>query len=71
MNVFFVLGVAALIHPIRINPDLLIFDFPALIFFAILVSLLFKSDHRLSRVEGAALIALYLGYFIYSLKFWG
>lgn len=71
MNVTWILGVAALINPIKIHPDLLIFDFPAMIFFAIIVLLLFKSNHRLSRLEGAALIALYIGYFIYSLKFWG
>lgn len=71
MNVFLVLGAAALINPIKIHPDLLIFDFPALIFFAVITSLFFKSHHRLSRVEGAALLALYGGYFIYGLKFWG
>lgn len=71
LNVFFILGVAALIHPLKIHPDLLIFDFPMVIFFAILVSLMFKTHHRLTRLEGAFLVIGYIFYFIYSIKFWG
>lgn len=71
MNIFFVVGVAALIRPIAIHPDMLIFDFPTLIFFTILVSLLFKTHHRLSRLEGGVLVAGYILYAIYSIKFWG
>ncbi len=71
LNVFFILGAAAVIRPITIHPDLYIFDFPMVIFFAILVSLLFKTHHRLSRLEGVFLVIGYIFYFIYSLKFWG
>lgn len=71
LNVFFIIGLAALIRPLAIHPDLLIFDFPMVIFFAILVSLLFKSHHKLSRFEGAVLVAGYIFYLVYSLKFWG
>ena len=71
LNVFFILGAAALIKPIVVHPDLYIFDFPMVIFFAILVSLLFKTHHRLSRLEGVALIMGYMFYLIYSIKFWG
>lgn len=71
LNVFFIVGIAALIRPIIIHPDLLIFDFPMVIFFAILVSLLFKTHHRLTRFEGAVLVGGYIFYLVYSLKFWG
>ena len=71
MNIFLVVGLAALIRPLRIHPDLLILDFPTLIFFTLLVSLLFKSHHRLTRLEGGFLVAGYIFYLIYSIKFWG
>jgi len=71
LNVFFILGVAALIHPLKIHPDLLIFDFPMMIFFAIIVSLMLKTSQRLTRLEGAFLVIGYIFYFIYSIKFWG
>jgi len=70
MNIHLVVGIAALIHPLAIHPDLLIFDFPMFIFFTILVSVLFKSSHRLSRFEGTVLLAGYAMYFVYSIKFW-
>ncbi len=71
MNIHLVAGIAALIHPIAIHPDLLIFDFPAFIFAAILVAALFKSHHKLTRFEGAVLVIGYLLYVVYSVKFWG
>ncbi|PJC40931.1 MAG: hypothetical protein CO042_01135 [Parcubacteria group bacterium CG_4_9_14_0_2_um_filter_41_8] len=71
MNVHLVVGIAALIKPLKIHPDLLIFDFPAFIFFAILAAVMFKSSHKLSRFEGGVLVVGYILYFIYSVKFWG
>ncbi len=71
MNIHLVVGIAALINPLKIHPDLLIFDFPMFIFFTILVSILFKSSHKLSRLEGGLLLAGYAMYFVYSIKFWG
>jgi cation:H+ antiporter len=71
MNVHFVVGIAALIHPLAINPDLLIFDFPMFIFFSILAAVLFHSSHRLSRAEGGVLVAGYFLYLICSIEFWG
>ena len=71
MNVFAIVGIASLINPIKIHPDMLIFDFPAVIFFVILISVLFASSHKLTRFEGGLLVAGYIGYLIYSIKFWG
>ena len=71
MNIHLVVGVAALIHPLKIHPDLLIFDFPAFIFFTILVCVLFNSSHKLSRFEGGILAFGYVLYFAYAVKFWG
>jgi cation:H+ antiporter len=70
MNIHAVVGIAALIRPISIHPDLLIFDFPVFIFFTILISVLFASSHRLTRLEGGLLVVGYLGYVVYSIKFW-
>lgn len=70
MNVHLVVGIAALINPIKIHPDLLVFDFPMFIFFAILASVMFKSSHKLSRLEGGVLVVGYLLYLMYSIKLW-
>ena len=71
MNVFLVVGIAALIRPIVSHPDMLIFDFPLVIFFTILISVMFNSSHKLSRFEGGLLVAGYVMYVVYSIKFWG
>ncbi len=71
MNIHLVVGVAALIRPLEINPDLLILDFPMLIIFTMIVSVFFISSNKLSRFEGALLVFGYVLYFIYSIKFWG
>jgi len=70
MNVHLVVGIAAFINPLKIHPDLLILDFPMFIFFSILTAVLFKSSHRLSRVEGGVLVIGYLLYLFYSVNFW-
>jgi cation:H+ antiporter len=70
MNVFFIVGLASLINPIAIHPDLLIFDFPVVIFFTVLISVLFASSHKLTRFEGGLLVLGYIMYLVYSIKFW-
>jgi len=71
MNIHVVVGIAALISPLAIHPDLLIMDFPAFIFATILAAVFFKSSHKLSRFEGGVLVLGYLLYVVYSIKFWG
>jgi cation:H+ antiporter len=70
MNVFLIIGIASFIRPITIHPDMLIFDFPIVIFFTILISVLFASSHRLTRFEGGLLVFGYVMYVVYSIKFW-
>jgi len=70
MNVHLVAGVAALIRPLKIHPDLIIFDFPMFVFFSVLTAVLFKSSHKLSRFEGGLLVFGYMLYAIFSVKLW-
>ena len=70
MDIFLVVGIACLIRPIAVSPQLLSFDFPALIFVTFLVAVFFKSSHRLSRLEGGVLIFSYALYLMYTIKFW-
>jgi len=71
MNIHLVAGIAALIHPLTIHPDLLRFDFPMFVFFTLLVSVMFKSNHKLSRLEGGVLVVGYMVYLAYSIRLWG
>ncbi len=65
-NVLAVLGIVAIVRPIGVSPGVRVFEFPALIgFTALLVGLMYR-DRRLSRVDGAVLIAGY-GAFAYLL----
>jgi len=61
-----ILGLVSVIRPIKVEPSLLRFEFPVLIFFTVLVLPLMKTGFRLSKVEGLVLLLLY-AVFIYLL----
>ncbi|MDP0490855.1 MAG: calcium/sodium antiporter [Verrucomicrobiota bacterium JB023] len=65
-NLLFVIGAAALIHPITVA-GLSALDFIALFAFTILLPLLFWGDGRLTRLKGASLL---IGYVIYLTLLW-
>ena len=66
-NIGLILGLAALIRPIRIEPKLLRFDVPLVVAASLLVTLLF-GDGSLSRLEGGFLVLLLGGYLALSLR---
>ena len=61
-----ILGLVSMIQPITVEPSLLRFEFPVLIFFTVLVLPLMKTGFRVSKIEGAALLLMY-AVFIYLL----
>jgi cation:H+ antiporter len=66
-NIGLILGLAALIRPIRIEPKLLRFDVPLVVAASLLVTILF-GDGSLSRLEGGFLVLLLGGYLALSLR---
>lgn len=54
-----ILGLVSVIQPINIDPSLLRFEFPVMIFFTILVLPLMWTGFRVSKIEGALLLILY------------
>ncbi|MEJ2483033.1 MAG: calcium/sodium antiporter [Gemmatimonadota bacterium] len=66
-NVGLILGLAALVRPIRIEPKLIRLDVPLVVAASLLVALLF-GDGVLSRLEGGFLMLLLVGYIALSLR---
>ena len=66
-NVGLILGLAALVKPIRIEAQLLRLDLPLVVAASLLVTLLF-GDGMLSRVSGVLLVLLLIGYVVLSLR---
>jgi cation:H+ antiporter len=66
-NVGLILGLAALVKPIRIEAQLLRLDLPLVVAASLLVTLLF-GDGMLSRVSGVLLVLLLIGYVALSLR---
>lgn len=59
-NLLFILGVATMIRPIGVTPDLLTFEVPAMILFAALLVPLAWHGRVLGRVSGSVLISGYV-----------
>lgn len=61
-NILFILGVVSLVKPFPVNPNLLAVDGMVMIFITLLFLLFATTGKRISRLEGAVLVALYLAY---------
>jgi cation:H+ antiporter len=58
-NILGALGLSTLVHPVRINPSMLRFEFPVLMAFTIAMAVVLRAGRQVSRLEGALLL---LGY---------
>jgi cation:H+ antiporter len=59
-NILGVLGIAALLHPLSVNPAVLRFDGPIMLGLSLLVLPFAWSGRRFARIEGAVLLASYV-----------
>ncbi len=66
-NIGLILGLSALIRPIKTEAQLLKLDLPIVIGASILVALLFQ-DGVLSRIEGSVLVLMLIGYLTFTLR---
>ena len=65
LNLLAVLSAAALIHPIELTREVFIYDYGAMVFFTVALSLFVlipKKVKQISKVEGIILLAGYIGY---------
>lgn len=54
-----ILGLVSVIHPVSVSPGLLRFEFPVMVFFALLVLPVMRTAHKVSRAEGLLLLIFY------------
>ena len=65
LNVLFVVGLVALIRPLRVDPEALTLHFPVMIGFGLLLLPLAWTQYRITRIEGGVLLAGFAGYLTY------
>lgn len=58
-NILGALGVSAILRPVSVDPSLLGFEFVALLVFSAAMAFALRGGHRVSRFEGAMLLAAY------------
>lgn len=61
-NLTFVLGATGLIRPLPVNPEAMAVDLAVMGALVPVMWVMLRSGHRMSRAEGGALIASYVGY---------
>lgn len=61
-NLLGILGISALLQPLPVSPRMLIFDQWVMLASAVLLLLVLYTGHRISRTEGALLVAGYAAY---------
>lgn len=68
LNILLILGLTALIHPIRIQRSTIRYEMPFMIAVTLLLTAFGISGSRISRTEGVIFLGLFILYFVYL--FW-
>ncbi|MDX2092751.1 MAG: calcium/sodium antiporter [Kofleriaceae bacterium] len=64
LNVFLVLGVTAYLQPIRVGERMHLVDLVGLVAITLLGVLMMRGSRKITRVEGAILVAAYIGFIV-------
>ncbi len=64
-NLLCILGITSMVHPIEVAPQALGLDYWVVLVISVLVLVALATQRRLVRLEGALLLAFYLGYMVY------
>lgn len=70
LNLLLVLGLAAVVRPLRMDPVVLLFDLPVLVATSLLLLRFAWTGMRVSRVEGVLLLLIYAAYLTATLAGW-
>ncbi len=66
-NIFFIVGVSAMVSPLVVSHSLLVRDIPLMLGVSLLVLPLMRSGFKITRIEGVLLVCAYMGYICWSL----
>jgi len=69
LNILWVLGASSMIRPLGIDPQIKAITIPVIFGITLLMFLFSATKLRISRREGVALLAVYVGYIIYIFNF--
>lgn len=69
LNILWIIGVASLVKPIEVDPDIINFSFPFMIMIVVVMLGSMRIGCRLGKFKGLILIALYLLYAFLTFKF--
>ena len=61
-NLLGILGIAGLVHPLRVARELALFDLPWMVMATLLLFPLVLTNKQISRMEGLVMVGLYLAY---------
>ena len=67
-NIFFVLGIIAMMRPIGLQPAILRFEFPVLLVFSLILFVVMKTNYRIARWEGFTMFLGYIGFLFFLLR---
>ena len=65
LNVLFVVGTLAIAEPISVEAETIRLHFPVMLGFCALIVPLTWTNHEISRLEGALMVAAFLGYMVF------
>lgn len=65
LNVLFVVGLVAMIQPLKVDTEAITLHFPVMLGFGVLLLPLAWTSYRITRLEGSVLLAAFVGYLIY------
>lgn len=65
LNVLFVVGLVAMIQPLKVDTEALTLHFPVMLGFGVLLLPLAWTSYRITRLEGGVLLAAFIGYLVY------
>jgi len=69
LNILWIIGTAATVRPIRVNPRTIAFAYPWMLLVVIAMVLLMRHRHQLTRKKGLLLMGLY-GIYFYQMARW-
>ena len=64
-NLLGILGIAGMVHPLRVARELALFDLPWMVMATLLLFPLVLTNKQISRTEGLVMVGLYLAYTVW------
>lgn len=69
LNILWIISVASIVRPIRVELDIINFAFPSMILIVLIMLVSMRIGCRLTKMKGVILFLAYLGYLFFTLKF--